>query len=550
MSETSHLRDFTLDRRVLILSGMAVIIGACGAGLAVILLKLIGLMTNIFYFHRFAFGMVSPAGSPLGKMIVFVPIVGGLLVGLMARYGSDKIRGHGIPEAMEAILLNGAKVQPRLAVLKPISAAIAIGSGGPFGAEGPIIMTGGAVGSLLAQGLHLSDNERTVLLVAGAAAGMSATFAAPFAAVLLAVELLLFEWRPRSLIPVAVASITAGLLRMFWLGTGPVFPSTALNFSWDGRHTVIALVLGLLVGLAAAVLSRMVYGCEDLFEHLPLHWAWWPAIGGLGVGIGGLIFPHALGVGYDMIALLLTGHAALGILLGVLLVKSAIWVFALGSGTSGGVLAPLLMIGGAMGAMFARLMHSGPEETAIWALIGMGSMLAGSLGAPLTAIVFSLELTHQFECVPLLVVGCVAAYGLTAFIMPRSILTEKLGRRGLHLSREYGIDPLEMLMVSKVMRAEPPASTRYSVYSDEPCRIAAERMARKEVMELAVRDRATRQVLGTVALKDLLHGRKLAFNREENRTRVLGLRLLRRSEPDEEDGDELVAAGSKTSLAE
>jgi chloride channel protein, CIC family len=550
MSETSHLRDFTLDGRVLILSAMAVVIGACGAGLAVMLLKLIGLMTNLFYFHRFAFGMVSPAGSPFGKMIVFVPIVGGLIVGLMARYGSDKIRGHGIPEAMEAILLNGAKVQPRLAVLKPISAAIAIGSGGPFGAEGPIIMTGGAVGSLLAQGLHLSDNERTVLLVAGAAAGMSATFAAPFAAVLLAVELLLFEWRPRSLIPVAVASVTAGLLRILLMGAGPVFPSPTLNFSWDGWHTGIALVLGLLVGLAAALLSRMVYGCEDLFEHLPLHWAWWPALGGLGVGIGGLIFPHALGVGYDMIALLLTGHAALGILLGVLLVKSSIWVFALGSGTSGGVLAPLLMVGGAMGAMFARLLHSGPEETAVWALIGMGSMLAGSLGAPLTAIVFSLELTHQFECLPLLVVGCIAAYGLTAFIMPRSILTEKLGRRGLHLSREYGIDPLEMLMVSSVMRPEPPASDTYSIYSDEPCRIAAERMARKEVMELAVRDRATRKLMGSVALKDLLQGRKLAFNREENRTRVLGLGLLRRAERADEDAEDAVGTGSKTSLAE
>ena len=214
MSATSNLRDFKLDRRVLMLSAVSLVIGAGGAGLAVVLSKLIGLMTNLFYFHRVGFALVSPANTPLGPVRVLIPVAGGLMVGLMARYGSDKIRGHGIPEAMEAILLRGAKVEPKLAILKPISAAIAIGSGGPFGAEGPIIMTGGAFGSLVAQALHLTDNERTVLLVAGAAAGMSATFAAPFAAVLLAVELLLFEWRPRSLVPVVVASVMAGILRM------------------------------------------------------------------------------------------------------------------------------------------------------------------------------------------------------------------------------------------------------------------------------------------------------------------------------------------------
>jgi H+/Cl- antiporter ClcA len=327
MSATSNLRDFRLDRRVLMLSAVSLVIGAGGAGLAVVLSKLIGLMTNLFYFNRVGFALVSPANTALGPVRVLIPVVGGLIVGLMARYGSDKIRGHGIPEAMEAILLRGAKVEPRLAILKPISAAIAIGSGGPFGAEGPIIMTGSAFGSLVAQSLHLTDNERTVLLVAGAAAGMSATFAAPFAAVLLAVELLLFEWRPRSLVPVVVASVTAGILRVLWLGAGPTFPSAPLNFAWNGRNAGIALFLGLIVGLAAALLSRMVYGCEDLFEHLPLHWAWWPAIGGLGVGIGGLFFPRALGVGYDVIGLLLAGHAVIGIIIGVLLVKSSIWAF-------------------------------------------------------------------------------------------------------------------------------------------------------------------------------------------------------------------------------
>ena len=224
-SRPSALRDFTVDGRVWLLTGVALVIGTGAAGLAVLLLRAIALSTNIFYYHRLSFAMVGPAGSPLARWLMpLVPVVGGLLVGLMARYGSDKIRGHGIPEAIEAILLRGARVDPKVAVLKPISAAIAIGSGGPFGAEGPIIMTGGAFGSLVAQWLKLTDAERTTLLVAGAAAGMSATFAAPMAAILLAVELLLFEWRPRSLVPVAVASIVAGALRIGWLGPGPLFP--------------------------------------------------------------------------------------------------------------------------------------------------------------------------------------------------------------------------------------------------------------------------------------------------------------------------------------
>ncbi len=215
ISRPSALRDFTVDRRVWLLTGVALIIGTGAAALAVILLRAIAFATNIFYYHRLSLAMVGPAGSTLSHWAMIpIPIVGGIVVGLMAYYGSDKIRGHGIPEAIEAILLNGARVDPKVAVLKPLSAAIAIGSGGPFGAEGPIIMTGGAFGSLVAQWLHLTDAERTTLLVAGAAAGMSATFAAPIAAILLAVELLLFEWRPRSLVPVAVASVMAGALRI------------------------------------------------------------------------------------------------------------------------------------------------------------------------------------------------------------------------------------------------------------------------------------------------------------------------------------------------
>jgi chloride channel protein, CIC family len=536
-SHSSTLRDFTVDRRVWLISALAVIVGAGGAALAVLLLRAIAFATNLFYYHRFSLAMVGPAGSPLGYWMVLVPIVGGIIVGIMARYGSDKIRGHGIPEAIEAILLNGARVQPRVAILKPISAAIAIGSGGPFGAEGPIIMTGGAFGSLLAQWVKLTDAERTTLLVAGAAAGMSATFAAPFAAVLLAVELLLFEWRPRSLIPVAFASVTAAVLRVMWLGAGPLFPLSAEAIPSGARFAILAAVLGALVGLAAAAMSRMMYGFEDLFGKLPVHWMWWPAIGGLGVGVGGLFFPRGLGVGYDNIAILLAGRATLGLVFGVIVFKSLMWAFSLGSGTSGGVLAPLLMIGASLGALSAHLLHM-PEGTL--ALIGMGAMLAGALGSPLTAIVFSIELTHALPALLPLIAACIAAYTITSLIMPRSILTEKLGRRGHHLTREYGVDPLEMVSVEDAMTdvADQHAAALTELpavytFGDETCRSAAERMATTGHIRLAVLDRDTRQPRGYVSLQDLLIGRRRFVEREEDRERVF--RLMRSQTPQHPD---------------
>src|ERR1700678_1558184 len=290
-SEPSILRDFTVDRRVWLLSGVAIGIGACATVLAVLLLRCIALFTNLFYYHRLSIAGVSPAGSPLGYWMVIVPVLGGLLVGLMARFGSDKIRGHGIPEAIEAILLHRARVDPKVAILKPVSAAIAIGSGGPFGAEGPIIMAGGAVGALIAQWMHVTDAERTTLLVAGAAAGMSATFATPVAAILIAVELLLFEWRPRSLVPVAIASATAAILRVYWLGGGPLFQMPAIGEANKITFAIGALLLVALLGLMSAGMSRMMYAFEDLFDHSHIHWMWWPALGGIGVGIGGLVFP-------------------------------------------------------------------------------------------------------------------------------------------------------------------------------------------------------------------------------------------------------------------
>ena len=518
-----------------LLTGVALVIGAGAAVLAVILLHAIALATNIFYYHRLSMAMVGPAGSPLSPwLMMLTPVVGGLLVGFIAHFGSDKIRGHGIPEAIEAILLNGARVDPKVAVLKPLSAAIAIGSGGPFGAEGPIIMTGGAFGSLIAQWLKLTDAERTTLLVAGAAAGMSATFAAPIAAILLAVELLLFEWRPRSLVPVAVASVFAGALRIFWLGPGPLFPVAFHSTIHLEQSLLVAVPLGILVGFASAGLSRLMYGFEDGFEHfcgrLRLHWMWWPAIGGIGIGLGGFFFPRGLGVGYDNIAEVLRGNAPVALLLGLILVKSLMWSFSLSSGTSGGVLAPILMIGAALGEAAAQLARMPPEIQALWALMAMGAMLSGALGVPLTAILFSLELTHALPAVLPLALACTASYLVTSLVMPRSILTEKLSRRGYHLSREYGVDPLELVSVADVMTQpfapdeDDSASDRSEdsrevfAYSDETCRAVAEEMATTGVMSMPVVDRQTGLICGQIGAAELLVGRRRAVVRESERS--------------------------------
>ena len=445
------LGDFTTTWRVLPITGLALVVGVLSAYVAVVLLKLISFFTNVFFFHRLSTVPASPGDTHLGLWVILVPVVGGLVVGLMARFGSDKIRGHGIPEAIEAILLRGAKVEPRLAVLKPVSTAISIGSGGPFGAEGPIIMTGGAFGSLIAQFFHLTSAERKTLLVAGAAAGMSATFAAPFASIMLAIELLLFEWKPRSFIPVALASITAAAARVHLLGGGPIFPVPAHDVVWAPAVLFGCLLAGLLSGCLSALLTQLVYAFEDAFLHLKrIHWMWWPAIGGLGIGIGGYFYPRALGVGYDVIQQVLQGNATVKLILGVLIVKCLIWSFSLGSGTSGGVLAPLLMMGGALGAVDALFLpHQGPG---FWPLISMGAMLAGTMRSPLTGVIFAFELTGDYHSILPLLIACVTAHSFTVLTMARSILTEKISRRGHHLSREYVVDPLEALAVEDVMR--------------------------------------------------------------------------------------------------
>jgi CIC family chloride channel protein len=461
-----RLADFTRDKRIILLSVMAVMIGAISALVADALVWLISVITNLAFYQRFSSAFQSPEHHRLGYIVIIIPVIGGLIIGLMARYGSEKIRGHGIPEALEAILFGRSRMSPKVAVLKPLSSAISIGTGGPFGAEGPIIMTGGAVGSLFAQLFHLSSAERKTLLVAGAAGGMSAIFASPVAAVLLAVELLLFEWRPRSFIPVAVAAAVAGALRVPLMGAGPIFPVMP-HAALGGEGLSIAFIVGIIAGIASGILTNLVYAFEDLFERLPVHWMWWPAIGGLFVGIGGLVEPRVLGVGYDTIHSLLRGEIIGGALIGLLIGKSLVWSIALGSGTSGGVLAPLLIMGGALGAFEAHFIPVG--DAGLWAIISMAAMMGGTMRSPLTAMVFTLELTHDLNLLPGLLVGCIAAHALTVLLLRRSILTEKVARRGFHITREYSVDPLTALRVEEVMDRKAPtvtASMRVTELSD------------------------------------------------------------------------------------
>ncbi|TPL03388.1 MULTISPECIES: chloride channel protein [unclassified Mesorhizobium] len=443
-----HLRDFTTDPRVLLIAAIAVVVATAGLFAGIALLQLIRLATNIAYFGQFSLAEFKLEDSPLGYAAVIVPVIGALIIGLMARFGSEKIRGHGIPEAIEAILLGRSRLDAKVAVLKPLSSAISIGSGGPFGAEGPIIMTGGAIGSLIAQMLPVSDNERKTLLVAGAAAGMTTVFGTPIAAIMLAVELLLFEWTPRSFIPVAVAAIVAEVERTLLHLPGPIFP-----FSGTMEASIAGLggwvLIGICAGLLSGLLTQMVYRCEDAFQKLPIHWMWWPMIGGLVVGIGGLIEPHALGVGYDNIANMLDGRTVATAALLLLVVKAVIWAVALGSGTSGGVLAPLLIMGGAMGAVLSGIL---PEASpGFWPLLAMAATMGGTMRAPLTATFFATELTGNTHVLVPLIAACATAHAVTVLLMKRSILTEKVARRGHHLVREYRVDPFALTRVKEVM---------------------------------------------------------------------------------------------------
>jgi len=582
------LGDFTATRRLLLVAPLAIVIGLVGAFLAKGLLALIALATNVFFFGRLSTANVTPADAHLGAFVILVPVIGGLIIGLMARYGSERIRGHGIPEAIEAILMNGSRVQPKVALLKPLSSAISIGSGGPFGAEGPIIMTGGAFGSVIAQFFHLTSAERKTLLVAGAAAGMSATFASPVAAVLLAVELLLFEWKPRSFIPVALASATAAAARRWLLGLGPLFPVPP-HPSFVGLAGLAGCVIaGLLAGALSATLTAAVYAAEDAFARLPFHWMWWPALGGLVIGIGGWFFPEALGVGYDTIGALVQGDVAPRMIVGILAVKATIWSVSLGSGTSGGVLAPLLMMGGALGGIESWVL---PDLGAgFWPLTSMGAILGGTMRSPLTGVVFALELTHDVNMMLPLLVAVSMAHAFTVLVLKRSILTEKIARRGYHVSREYAIDPLEILFAREVMRGSVVALpigaslerlaapvrvdalggpqrlypvvgaggalegvvTRFDLHElttraasdptvrlesilrktpvvahpDEPLRAIVHRMAETGLTHFPIVERGPdRRLLGMISLEDLLKARALNLEAEQRKERVMRVRV-------------------------
>jgi H+/Cl- antiporter ClcA/CBS domain-containing protein len=451
ISKSRNLADHSADWRMLWLTGAALFVGTGGAVGAWALLKLIAVATNLFWFGQLSAAPAEIADNTLGLGLILVPVVGSLIIGLMARFGSEKIRGHGIPEAIEAILYGDSRLSLKVAVLKPLSSAISIGSGGPFGAEGPIIMTGGAIGSLFAQCFHLSAAERKTLLVAGAAAGMTAIFGTPVAAVLLAVEVLLFEWKPRSFVPVVIATLASLAWRPLLIGSGPLFPVTAV-MPTGSMATAAALGVGILVGIEAVMLSGLLYRVEDMFHRLPIHWMWWPALGAIVVGIGGLVDARVLGAGYQSVEALLQGSMALRAILSLLFVKAVVWLVALGSGTSGGVLAPLLILGGALGLLLGQFL---PGEPGFWAMIGMAGIISGAMRAPLTGAVFAVELTGHFAALPTTLAASVGAYAVSVLLMRRSILTEKIARRGRHILQEYTIDAFEFLQAAQVMTRDP-----------------------------------------------------------------------------------------------
>ena len=443
-------RQRLVASRLLFVTGVAIVVGLLAGLVAQVLTALIGLVTNLAFYGRVSFAMVSPADNALGLLVIVVPVLGGLVVGIMARFGSNAIRGHGIPEAMEQVLLNRSRIPPRITFLKPLSAAVAIGTGGPFGAEGPIIATGGALGSLLGQLLHITAHERKTLLAAGAAGGMAATFGSPVSAVLLAIELLLFEYKPRSLVPVALASVTATGVRAAFTGIGPVFAMPPLAAP-SGEALVAYTALGLVIGLAAVAITRAVYAIEDAFEELPVHWMWWPALGAVVVGVVGYFVPHTLGVGYDNIERIVSG-GILGWPLAILCTAKLVsWSIALGSGTSGGTLAPLFTIGGALGALLVSggvaAFPAAGLDPRIGALVGMAAIFAGASRALLASVVFAFETTQQPMGLLPLLAGCSAAYLVSCLTMRNSIMTEKIARRGTRVPGEYATDYLDQQLV-------------------------------------------------------------------------------------------------------
>ena len=499
-----------VDRRVIFTSALAMVIGVVAALVAEALMRLIALVTNISFYGRWSLAPVGPAGNHLGWFVIVPPVIGAVIVGIMARYGSAAIRGHGIPEAMEQVLTNRSRIPPRLTLLKPLSAAIAIGTGGPFGAEGPIIATGGAFGSLVGQAVQVTTIERKALLAAGAAAGMAATFGAPVASVLLAVELLLFEFRARSIIPVALASAVATAVRYAFRGGAPVF-AMPLVAQPSGTAIAIYIALGVVVGLISVFVTRAVFYVEDSFEHLRVHWMWWPAIGAVAVGVIGYFEPRTMGVGYDNIAAILQGLFSWKVLLFLGVLKFVSWAIALGSGTSGGTLAPLFTIGGAMGALcgygVAALAPGAGVDPRLAALVGMAALFTGASHSMLAWVVFAFETTRQPVGLLPLLGGCAAAYLVSMLNMRYSIMTEKIARRGLPVARGYEVDYLRQQVVRNWA-----SKSVVSLSADEPVAAVVTRLAELTHQGFPVIDNG--KLIGVVTRRDLLSGRGVSLVRE------------------------------------
>jgi H+/Cl- antiporter ClcA/CBS domain-containing protein len=503
----AHLPPSTalIDPRVAYISAVALLIGIAAALAAQLLIRLIGLITNLAFYGRLSTDFASPAGNHLGLWVIAIPVVGGLIVGLMARYGSAAIRGHGIPETMEKVLTGQSRIPPRVTLLKPLSAAVSIGTGGPFGAEGPIIATGGALGSLVAQIQSTTPAEGKTLLAAGAAAGMAATFGSPVSAVLLAVELLLFEYRPRSIIPVAFAATSAAAVRMAFTGPHPAFAMPDLAQP-SGAALAIYVLIGAAMGLASVLVTRAVYAIEDAFERLPIQWMWWPAIGTAAVGITGYFAPRTLGVGYDLIDDLLSAHLAVGAVAFLCSMKFLSWSISLGSGTSGGTLAPLFIIGGGLGTLLgSAAAHLAPGlgvDPRIAALVGMAAIFAGASRALLAAIVFAFETTLQpLGLLPLLG-GCSAAFLISSLLMRNSIMTERIRRRGVMVPAEYASDPLEHLAVADVAARDVITLRAGDLLADVRARIAAGQAGMAHTGFPVVHDSGI--LMGVVTRRDLL----------------------------------------------
>lgn len=455
-AEDFHPQETKNKRRIFIISLIAVgvAIGVCF--ISKFLVLLINLITNISFHGIFSLKHGSPVDNSLGYFVIVIPVIGGLIVGLMALYGSKAIRGHGIPEAMEQVLTNQSKIKPAITYLKPLSSAIAIGTGGPFGAEGPIIATGGAMGSTFGQLLNISHNERKILLAAGATAGMSAIFGSPIAAIFLAIELLLFEFSPRSIIPVALACITGAAGHHYLFDQKMVFEIKPILGVPSNPALFLYSLIGILIGLLSVFVTKVVYFIEDGFEKLPIHWMWWPAIAGLAVGLIGYFNPHTMGVGYENITNVLSGSMPMQLIISLCLLKFISWAIALGSGTSGGTLAPLLTIGGACGVLLGNLViYFFPQagiSLPMAGLMGMSAMFAGTSRALFTSVIFAMETTGQYNALLPLLATCTASYFISFFLMENTIMTEKIARRGVKTPHSYEPDILEKITVGQVIR--------------------------------------------------------------------------------------------------